>query len=174
MFIKYSHPYDESSLYHHKHTSRTTAQGPHHPTVSVCWWEFHKCAQKCPFVFKWKLLGHKAQFTSWALPRQQVGLGHSDGRHITHSGPTCSVKIYHIIHYPWTCVLFQGQDFVQTLHPMNTQCKISFGMKICGWIIPTTQGSWRMETSKECGNSPHMTKLTWDRDFLLREYYNVA
>ena len=65
-----------------------------------------------------------------ALPWQPVGLEHSDGSHAAQSGPTCylhndGIIQEHVGHFGVNVV-------VQTLHPMNTQCKISVGMKICG------------------------------------------
>ena len=64
-----------------------------------------------------------------ALPWKPIGLEHSEGRHTTESWLTCFEHNYGVMHeYVW----YIGVNIVlQTLHPMNTQCKISFGMKMC-------------------------------------------
>ena len=80
------------------------------------------------------------------LPFQPGGLEHSDRRHTTHYGPTCPLHNDGIFHeYVWH--LGVNAD-VQTLHHMNTQYQISFGMNIFESKRPIPQVTWTMNTRK--------------------------
>ena len=62
------------------------------------------------------------------LPLKQVGLEILEGW-LLH--PLVSKISLHNDGYLLTYMALQGQVLFVSLHPMNTQCKISFGMKIC-------------------------------------------
>jgi len=144
LFIKLYQPFYGSSLHQYQHISRTSAQGSHHPTLIVSWWEILKGALACPFPITGKLLCHKA----WELPLQQVGLEHSDRSHSSHSGTSCFLYNDGVVpEYVWQL----GSTWLLNTTSHNTQWKISLEMKIIGWKRPGPKepGEWKQEKSVE-------------------------
>ena len=130
----------EQILGEYQHTSRTIAQGAHHPNLKAWAWEISTCHPTCTSYLTECQLDLKTQ---WALP---VALDfHREGNK-AHTGPTCSLCNYGC--FPENVWQFRFNILFQNLHPSNTMYDSQLEKKIYEWKRPTSQIAWILKTSK--------------------------